>query len=325
MTTDSSVLEDQIRDAFQFRADSLPKRDPLLPALPVVEARRRSPRSVGLVVAILVIALVVAVVAVVRATTTDTRPADRPTVTTTVNRDLGAAVPQQSLNGIRTIRGGRGLRIFFTGGAPFAPGNPCSVRYHASHTETRTAVHVRLVGDDPEPGVFCYAIGYGRQTAIALSAPLEGRQVTVNGARQPVFDGAHLVRPSWIPHGYQVRDYPGLSGTSWTRTWSPPVLPPTDDRCTPTAMGLQLTQGPDTPTRRQALARDLVASDQQLQEHPRIGDATADYYASIHQQTLTWNHDHQNYIVMTVPPCGSYTLMPLADILRFARSVRTPR
>jgi hypothetical protein len=176
----------------------------------------------------------------------------------------------------------------------------------------------------PAPGTACLLIGYERQVTVPLRAPLGHRVVTVNHARQQVFDGARLAQPTWVPDRYLVGDTGDPSGTTWTRTWFPPILPRTDNHCTPTTMGLALTQGPNTTTRQQSLARDLAASDQQLASQPPVRSAIADYYASIHEQTLTWNVGRQNYILATVPPCGGYTLMPLADVLHFARALHLP-
>jgi hypothetical protein len=227
---------------------------------------------------------------------------------------------------VRSTRNGRGLLLFFIGAAPSKTAAPCSARYHATHTETNRAVHIELAGASvpPATGTGCLDIGYTRHLSVPLRAPLDQRTVTVNTSRQRVFDGARLARPMWVPSGFLMSDEGDPSGTTWTRRWSPPVPPPTDNHCTPTAMGLQLTQGPNTTIRRQALARDLAASDQQLQSQPRIGTAAADYYASVHEQTLTWNEGKQNYTLTTVPPCGRYILTPLLDVLRFARSLQLP-
>jgi hypothetical protein len=227
---------------------------------------------------------------------------------------------------VRSTRSGRGLLLFFVGAAPSKTGAPCSARYGATHTETARAVHIELMGASvpPAPGTGCSDIGYSRQVRVSLRAPLDHRNVIVNLTRQHVFDGAHLARPRWVPYGYLVGEEGDPSGTTWARRWSPPTPPPTDNHCTPTAMGLQLSQGPDTKARQRVLARDLAASDQQHQSQPRIRNTTADYYASIHDQTLTWNEGHQNYIVTTVAPCGGYTLMPLSDVLHFANSLQLP-
>lgn len=75
------------------------------------------------------------------------------------------------------------LTVHFVGGAPFAPGDPCSVDYHAEAKESATEVAIRIVAfAPPAPSqkngpTGCADLGYGRTVEVPLAAPLRGRQV----------------------------------------------------------------------------------------------------------------------------------------------------
>jgi len=74
----------------------------------------------------------------------------------------------------------------------------------------------------------CPAVGVGRTATAELSAPWANRVVRdLTGATVPVVDGALLLRPSWLPDGYQadpiqVSEDDGHVGVG--QDWRPPVV-----------------------------------------------------------------------------------------------------
>jgi hypothetical protein len=129
-------------------------------------------------------------------------------------------------DGARLVRGTlERLTLYFTGGPPGPPDQPCARAYQATATSSadRMTVTVRELPSAPlPPGHGCAAVGYGRTVTIELPEPLRSRQVVdgATGEQRPVIDAALLLTPSWLPPGYRfVREWVEF-GIDF-RTWAP--------------------------------------------------------------------------------------------------------
>lgn len=137
----------------------------------------------------------------------------------------------------RTSTDGESMVIVFTGGQEYDPSNPCSLDYRADVTESAGAVTVGLIAVRPpapsDDEVACAALGYPRRLEVSLAEPLGGRLLIERGSGvvRPVFDGAQLLEPGWLPEGWTLRGegvaYP-LADTSqiWARGWGAPGKDP---------------------------------------------------------------------------------------------------
>jgi hypothetical protein len=135
----------------------------------------------------------------------------------------GRAVPW---DGARLVHGEpERLTLYFVGGPPGRPDDPCARAYAATAKPTgdRVTVTLReLPAPPPPPGHGCAAIGYGRSLTVALPEPLRGRPVVdgATGEQRLVSDAALLLTPSWLPVGYRfVRERVELGID--TREWAP--------------------------------------------------------------------------------------------------------
>jgi hypothetical protein len=117
------------------------------------------------------------------------------------------------------------LTLYFTGGPPGPPDQPCAGTYQATAASTanRMTVTVRELPAAPlPPGHGCADVGYGRTVTIELPEPLRGRPVVdgAAGKERPVIDAALLLTPSWLPAGYRfVREW--VEAGIDFRTWAP--------------------------------------------------------------------------------------------------------
>jgi hypothetical protein len=129
-------------------------------------------------------------------------------------------------DGARLVRGTpERLTLYFTGGPPGPPDQPCAGTYQATAASTanRMTVTVRELPAAPlPPGHGCADVGYGRTVTIELPEPLRGHPVVdgASGKERPVIDAALLLTPSWLPAGYRfVREWVEV-GVDF-RTWAP--------------------------------------------------------------------------------------------------------
>jgi hypothetical protein len=129
-------------------------------------------------------------------------------------------------DGARLVRGRpERLTLYFTGGPPGPPDQPCARTYQATATPSadKMTVTVRELPAPPlPPGHGCADVGYGRTVTIALPEPLRGRRVVdgATGKERPVIDAALLLTPSWLPAGYRfVREWVE-AGVDF-REWAP--------------------------------------------------------------------------------------------------------
>jgi hypothetical protein len=112
-------------------------------------------------------------------------------------------------DGARLVRGDpERLTLYFTGGPPGPPDEPCARAYQATAAVSgdRMTVTVRELPSAPlPPGHGCADVGYGRTVTIELSEPLRGRPVVdgATGELRPVIDAGLLLTPSWLPAGYR--------------------------------------------------------------------------------------------------------------------------
>jgi len=133
------------------------------------------------------------------------------------------------------------LTIFFTGGAEYVAGDPCTIAFEATAAETADSVAVKIVGRSPSPkssSMGCDDLGYARQISVELGAPLAGRSVveSVSGTLQAVFDGSTLVEPGWLPDGWVLRGegvaFPTADPSKvWSRSWGAPTDEGADSSC----------------------------------------------------------------------------------------------
>jgi hypothetical protein len=127
-------------------------------------------------------------------------------------------------DGARLVRGPpERLTLYFTGGPPGPPDQPCARTYQATATPSadKMTVTVRALPAPPlQPGQGCADVGYGRTVTIELPEPLRDRPVVdgATGKERPVIDAALLLRPSWLPAGYRfVREWveAGIDFREW--------------------------------------------------------------------------------------------------------------
>ena len=152
-------------------------------------------------------------------------------------------VEPTQINGAVTADSERQLVMTYTGG-------DCDVSTRAEAVENGPAITVRVFVTTRN-GV-CDAVGYIRTVVAQLSAPWGNRAVVDStGATVPVLDGALLLRPSWLPDGYQggtLTAGPSDDGTAEAlQEWTPPdtteIPSPGVIECRPTAAGVALAQG----------------------------------------------------------------------------------
>jgi hypothetical protein len=129
-------------------------------------------------------------------------------------------------DGARLVRGDPDrLTLYFTGGPPGRPEEPCARAYHATAQPSgnRVTVTLRELPSPPlPPGHGCALPGYGRTVTVALPEPLRGRPVFdgATGQERLVSDAALLLTPSWLPAGYRfVREWVEFGIDS--REWAP--------------------------------------------------------------------------------------------------------
>lgn len=150
------------------------------------------------------------------------------------------------INGAVTADSERELLVSYVGG-------DCDFSARGEATETATSITVRV--HVKTSNGLCDAVGYMRAVAAQLSAPWGNRAVLDEaGATVPVVDGALVLRPSWLPDGYEGgavvagADSDGKAGVG--QQWVPPDTTETPSpgviMCRPTTAGVALGQGYDT-------------------------------------------------------------------------------
>lgn len=318
-------LDNRLRDlavALVDESPAVPTFDEL-PTAVLDEPQPRSHRPTRVLVAAVVV-LAVVVVIVVLARNDHTSTTQQP-----IGHDAIAGRSAGEWSGARTNKDGRQLFIVFTGGPTYDKTNPCSVKYEAAVRETKHRVLVRVVGSGP-PGTAepdCTQEGHYRHVTVPLEQPLGKRSLINSGARgqhQPVFDGATLVKPGWLPPGWRLAGegggYPDPhTGRYWRRTWSPPPTASQNGRCTPTSRGtpIELTQGPAD-----GIEGYPNNGEKPMSSH-NVRGATATYSVNptTGSSTLSWTHRGQAFVVATGPGCiGDIPTSP-DTTLRFARSL----
>jgi hypothetical protein len=145
--------------------------------------------------------------------------------------NVNAAAPARSEGSGRAVRwdGARladgQLTLYFGGGPPGPPGDPCARAYEAAVVPSSRRVTVtvwELPAPALPPGHGCASVGYGRSVTIELPQPLRGRPVVdgATGEIRSVSDAASLLRPSWLPAGYRLvreRVEFGIDSQEWGR------------------------------------------------------------------------------------------------------------
>ena len=154
-------------------------------------------------------------------------------------------VDSTNISGALTADSERQLVISYIGGACDA-----SARGEAVENGPSITVHVLVTVLNGT----CTAQGIGRTAVAPLSAPWGHRVVLDSmGTNVPVLDGALLLRPSWVPAGYQgslvfVGGSDGAAGAS--QGWTPPDTTQTPSpgvtMCRPTTAAFTLWQGDNT-------------------------------------------------------------------------------
>jgi hypothetical protein len=129
-------------------------------------------------------------------------------------------------DGARLVRGEpERLMLYFAGGPPGPPEEPCARTYQATATsgaDTMTVTVRVLLAPPLPPGHGCADVGYRRTVTVELPEPLRGRRVVdgATGKQRPVIDAALLLTPSWLPAGYRfVREWVE-AGVDF-REWAP--------------------------------------------------------------------------------------------------------
>ena len=227
-----------------------------------------------------------------------------------------------SWSGARTTRDPKVVLITFVGGAPYRRGEPCTVRYRATTRETTTKVEVRFTATPGKGGTAtCTAVGYFRSVRVRLVRPLGGRAV-VEAAfdrTQPVFDGSHLLRPTWLPRRYRLQYETGREDT-WTRTWGVPIPKEaaTSNRCVPSRPTLELTEGPA------AMLTNWRANELTVDGNRPVRKTTGTLYRASdgHGLRLNWSEGDRGYSLATAARCVDDTPITEAQFLRIAAGLR---
>jgi hypothetical protein len=232
--------------------------------------------------------------------------------------------------GGRTIDDGHALRLLFIGGPDYDPNDPCSIDYQAQFEETTSEVRIVVTQRHPpntSDDVACVDLGYLRVLEVPLAAPLGNRTVMAMGAERQLFDGSTLVEPTWMPAGWVAGgEEPGYpdpnSGHYWSRRWGPPPPAPSGDRCTPSVVGVALTEGPP----------DLVERfPTEMGEQPvgtyDINGASATYSTrSDHGiARLSWRTADRGFVLKASPACLGDQPPPIEVMLKFAASLGSQR
>jgi hypothetical protein len=178
-------------------------------------------------------------------------------------------------DGARLVRGDPDrLTLYFTGGPPGPPDDPCARSYQATAAVSgdRMSVTLReLSAASLPPGHGCADVGYGRTISIELPERLRDRLVLdgATGEQRPVIDAGLLLSPSWLPAGYRfVSERVELDrrGRAPSGSLAAPVSRPVDRpavECAaadPTAGSLHELGGPARPWRRGRPGRTVIAA-----------------------------------------------------------------
>jgi hypothetical protein len=144
------------------------------------------------------------------------------------NADAGSEARGQPVrwDGARLVRAGaERLTLYFTGGPPGPPDEPCARTYQATAAvsgDRMTVTVWELPAAPLPPGQGCADVGYGRTVTVELPEPLRGRLVLdgATGEQRPAIDAALLLTPSWLPAGYRFVTERVEAGIDF-REWAP--------------------------------------------------------------------------------------------------------
>ncbi|MCW2573880.1 MAG: hypothetical protein JWO88_3938 [Frankiales bacterium] len=158
----------------------------------------------------------------------------------------------------------RFLILSVDGATEVPQSDPCWEGYRASTTETARAVtvtverlHRRPVAGTP---IVCAGTGGTRNLGVELTDPAGPRSVhdRVSGASLRPFDGAELLRPSFLPTGYHETSAPGVGADgSWLRFYAGPAAPITIKQTLGDAAG---PPQPDATVERRATVAGAAAT-----------------------------------------------------------------
>lgn len=241
-----------------------------------------------------------------------------------------AQLGQGSWSGARTSPDGRRLLIVLVGGPAYREDDPCTVAYDADVQESASEVRMTIMSaSPPAQGEFgCTSEGHFRSVEVTLAASLGTRRlIEVQFDReQPVFDGARLLEPTWLPDGFvlgtEAAGYPDPEEVrSWQRTWSEAERPPGEDGCAAGASPIVFTQG----------AASLVDAYPSNGEEPRrthdVNGATATYYdgGTMGINRLAWTRGGEGYVLASRPSCVGDTPAAEDTLVRIARGLEAAR
>lgn len=236
-----------------------------------------------------------------------------------------------SWDSARTSADGRELLIVLVGGRPFDAADSCSVDYRAVVEETTDAVRISIDSRSPPPPagpLVCTAEGHTRMVWAELDAPLDGRTLIEDqfDRVRPVFDGARLYQPSWLPDGWDL----GAEGTwflgergdgrSWSRGWFGPTPEPVDGACAGSGQGISLIQA-DV-----AIAEENPPYALEPTGTYDVNGALATHWTGgpYDLQALTWSIGGEGFVLSPDPACSDDAATSLDRLLRFARGLRSP-
>jgi hypothetical protein len=252
-----------------------------------------------------------------------------PTTTTSSLVDAGP-VSRWAWDGARTGSDGRELVIFLTGGPELVTGNPCTEAYDARVAESSTAVRVRLLARRPAtPADWtygCTSAGHTRSVKVRLKQPLGKRGLVQEpeGGLRPVFDGATLLEPSWLPDGYRFwQEQPGFGEfderRDWRRVWGSDRAAD-GQRCVAGRQSISVAQSPAERGAGSGSAPSPGAQERDVR-------GNKGWYLPPDQFTsggVVWNEDGTSIVVRSEPACEGDTPVPEDALLRFARGLQAP-
>lgn len=236
-----------------------------------------------------------------------------------------------SWDSARTSADGREVLIVLVGGRPFDAADPCSVDYRAVVDETTDAVRISIESRSPPPPagpLVCTLEGHNRTVGAELDAPLDGRALIEDqfDRVQPVFDGARLYQPSWLPDGWDLAAE-GMGflgergdGRSWSRGWAGPTPEPRDGDCAGSGEGISLIQADAA----------IVEADPPHDLKPAgtydVNGAVATHWTGgpYDRQALTWSIGDEGFVLGPEPACSDDAAASFDRLLRFARGLRPP-
>ena len=210
----------------------------------------------------------------------------------------------------------RRLIVSVDGSGPVPQNSLCWEGYRATATETGGDVAVRVdrLHHRPGagPGVACAGTGATIDLSVTINNPVGSRPVrnVPDGTRLRPFDGALLLRPTYLPPGYREVSAPGVGADgTWLRFYDKPG------------------PGPFTVKQQFGTVAGPPEPDAVVESRTAVGGAPATVYAvtspaGVERRTVVWTVDAQTVTVDASLPGPARPPLTAAELLRIASGLR---